>query len=200
MRWRRRHAPATPAPTPSHSHSCLSVSNVLSRGGGLQLPTQRAGSCQRLSHNTLGAEEQVIIAALSPSSPLSWLRFFFFFFSKNKCCAALEIQVGAAFEETHGLAAALFHRHRPGNQVREHLGSSPLASCQGDVCLKQTASQLLCMPLLLQGRPFLGEKSHCQLRESMTFRRKGLASALPVSEGLFHGLLSCIPNGNSPDP
>lgn len=188
------HPRSNPKPFPQLS-VCVKCSE---QRWGASAPHTKRGSCQRLSHNTLGAEEQVIIAALSPSSPLSWLRFFFF--SKNKCCAALEIQVGAAFEETHGLAAALFHRHRPGNQVREHLGSSPLASCQGDVCLIQTASQLLCMPLLLQGLPFLGEKSHRQLRESMTFRRKGLANALPVSEELVHRLLSCIPNGNSSDP
>lgn len=76
--------------------------------------TKRVQSCQHLSHNTRGAEEQVIIVALSPSSPLSWLAFLSFFsflFSPLKTNVVLPGNRSWCFSggKTHAHAAALSH-------------------------------------------------------------------------------------------
>lgn len=83
--------------------------------------TKRVQSCQRLSHNRLGAEEQVIIVALSPSSPLSWLGVFFFFFSLKTSVVLpkLEFQLG---KHTHAVCTL---SHKYGQE------SLSLASCLG---------------------------------------------------------------------
>lgn len=79
--------------------------------------TKRVQSCQCLSHNTLGAEEQVIIVTLSPSSPLSWLGFFFLF-SKNKRRAAWKSKLEFELRKYNLQAAALAHKA----QIGKHLG------------------------------------------------------------------------------
>lgn len=105
------HPHRSPRPVPQLS-VCVKCSEQ--RLGASAPHTKRVQSCQHLSHKTLGAEEQVIIVALSPSSPLSWLGFLFFFSKQMLCC--LEIEVGVPVEEIHTCRLLLFlTKHREEN-------------------------------------------------------------------------------------
>lgn len=126
--WRRRwQAPSTPTPRPPpRGPTAVCLRQMFwAEVGGFAPHTKRVQSCQHLSHSTQGAEEQVIITDLSPSSPLSWMSFFL----KTNVVLPGDQSWSFSWGNTHMQAAALF-REAQGIDLENTLEMAGLASYQ----------------------------------------------------------------------